>query len=169
MGEYSFDRKWSDIMIPQIKRLVGPWLLEESSFENDAQQATDLMILNARDKRIAARVRRPGYADRYPYEFTIRSQRDSGSKTELEKIINGFGDWMFYGHASSDNLICRWWLIDLNSFRAGLIRDKAKLKFERRSNGDGTHFYAFDLRSFSISPPILISGSHIFCSKDIAA
>lgn len=87
MGEYSFDRKWSDVMIPQIKRLVGPKLLEESSFENDAQQATDLMILNARDKRIAARVRRPGYADRYPYEFTIRSHRDSGSKTELEKLL----------------------------------------------------------------------------------
>lgn len=28
MGEYSFDRKWSDVMIPQIKRLVGPKLLE---------------------------------------------------------------------------------------------------------------------------------------------
>jgi len=170
MGGYAIDREWSDVMIPQIKRIVGPYLLEEASFENDAKQATDLMILNARDKRIAARVRRNGYADQYPYEFTIRSNRDSGSKTELEKIINGFGDWMFYGHANNENKICRWWLIDLCAFRAGLIRDLATIKKEKKSNGDGTHFFAFDLRSFRRSPAILIAGSHDLPSfSDVAA
>lgn len=169
MGEYSYDREWSNLMIPQIKRIVGPFLLEEASFENDAKQATDLMILNARDKRIAARVRRPGYAERYPFEFTIRSQRDTGSSTELEKIVNGFGDWMFYGHTNKDKEIIRWWLIDLNAFRAGLIRDRNKITFHSKSNGDGTHFVSFDLRSFSQSPSILVSGSHSLSGESIAA
>ena len=99
---YSADRRWSDAFIPAIKQIVGPLLLEESSFEVDTQQAADLVVMNARDTTIACRVRRGGYADRYGYEFTIRAKRDTGAKTELEKIIDGFGDWMFYGHAHAD-------------------------------------------------------------------
>lgn len=169
MSSFNTNWQWSDRFIPQIKQIVGPFLLEQANFVLDTKQATDLIVLNARDLRIAARVRRPGYAERFPYEFTIRSHIDTGSKTEFEKIIDGFGDWIFYGHADNDDLICRWWLVDLNSFRANLIRDKTKLKFEKRSNGDGTHFVAFDLRSFSPIPPIIISGSHTLCGKDVAA
>lgn len=162
MNKYYDDRKWSDIMIPQIKTIVGPCLLESASFENDAKQATDLIILNARDKRIAARVRRVGYAEKYPFEFTIRSHRETGSSTELEKIINGFGDWLFYGHADCNDQINFWWLINLSAFRAALIRDRnfKQIKFHKKANGDGTHFYAFDLRSFPKNPSILISSSH---------
>ncbi len=76
MGDYQPDRSWSDIFIPDIKRIVGPLLLEPASFEIDTKQATDLIILRARDQMIAARVRRPGFWDRYQYQFTIRARRD---------------------------------------------------------------------------------------------
>lgn len=143
---YDFDRRWSDAFIPAIKKIVGPLLLEESTFDVDTKQAADLVVLNARDKMIAARIRRPGYAERYPFEFTIRAKRDSGAKTELEKIVDGFGDWMLYGHASSTGAdLCRWMVIDLDGLRAALIRKKAAWK--KQSNGDGTHFVAFDVRS----------------------
>lgn len=142
---YQSDRAWSDNFIPAIKQIVGPLLLEASSFEIDTTQAADLVVLNARDKTIAARVRRFGYADRYPHDFTIRSSRDSGAKTELEKIVDGFGDWMFYGHSDeSETGISRWMVINLASLRAALIRDKAPWK--KKSNSDGTHFVAFDIR-----------------------
>lgn len=142
---YSADRRWSDGFIPAIKRIVGPLLLEESSFEVDTQQAADLVVLNARDKTIACRVRRNGYADRYGYEFTIRAKRDSGAKTELEKIVDGFGDWMFYGHAEKDDCsILRWVVISLPALRAAIIRKQANVI--QKSNGDGTHFVAFDVR-----------------------
>jgi hypothetical protein len=59
MTAYRRDRAWSDAFIPAIKKIVGPYLLEPSSFEIDAQQATDLIVLLARDLRIAARVRLP--------------------------------------------------------------------------------------------------------------
>ena len=143
---YETDRRWSDAFIPAIKKIVGPLLLEESSFEVDTQQAADLVVLNARDKTIACRVRRSGYADKYGNEFTIRAKRDSGSKTELEKIVDGFGDWMFYGHADPDGMnVCRWMVISLPALRAAIIRKQANPL--NQSNGDGTHFVAFDVRS----------------------
>ena len=142
---YDVDRRWSDAYIPAIKKIVGPLLLEESSFEVDTQQAADLVILNARDKTIACRVRRCGYADKYGYEFTIRAKRESGARTELEKIVDGFGDWMFYGHAADDGMnVSRWMVISLAGLRAAIIRSQAKAI--RQSNGDGTHFVAFDVR-----------------------
>lgn len=163
MSGYSSDRAWSDVMIPQIKQIVGPFLLQPASFDADARQATDLIVLTARDMRIAARIRRPGYSDKYPFEFTIRAKRDSGVETELSKIVNGWGDWMFYGHADKSNWIERWWLIDLHAFRAGLIRSAmngAPVKCHDKANGDGTYFKAFDLRSFPAHPPIIVGSSH---------
>lgn len=161
MGVYQTNRAWSDRMLPQIKRIVGPHLLEASEFELDAKQATDLIVLNARDMRVAARVRRPGYADKYPFDFTIRSKVASGTETELAKIINGFGDMLFYGHADSNDVIQRWFLIDLHSFRAALIRCREiRNKCEKRENGDGTEFYSFDVRWFPETPALLLASSH---------
>lgn len=155
---YTIDRRWSDAFIPAIKKIVGPLLLEESSLEVDRQQAADLVVLNARDKTIACRVRRSGYADRYGNEFTIRAKRDSGAKTELEKIIDGFGDWMFYGHADPDGInVCRWMVISLPALRAAIIRKQARPL--KQSNGDGTHFVAFDIRDLPDS--CVISASFI--------
>jgi len=156
------DWDWSNRFVPAIKRLVGPHLLTPAALEQDAHEATDLIVLVARDMRIAARVRRQGYADSFPYEFTIRARRDSGAVTELEKIVNGWGDWFFYGHADNFDGFSLWWLIDLHSFRAALIRNSnngTKLRFGDKPNGDGTFFKWFDLRSFPSTPPILIAGS----------
>lgn len=160
---YATDRAWSDRFIPAIQQIVGPLLLYPASFEEDAKRATDLMVFTARDMRIAARVRRAGYADRFPFEFTIRSHRDSGAETEMSKIINGWGDWLLYGHEGEGNSLSRWWVVDLHAFRAALIRSASggvRLRFQKQDNGDGTRFVAYDLRSFPPHPPILIAGSH---------
>lgn len=161
MASYSNDRRWSDRFIPEIKRIVGPHLMAVTPDEIDCNQAADLMVFTARDMKVAARVRRPGFANRYPYEFTVRARRDSGAETELSKIVNGWGDWMFYGHSNdAENGFAVWWLIDLHALRAALIREKDALKFGDKPNGDGTYFKWFDLRFFPDNPPILIAGSH---------
>ncbi len=161
--DYATDRPWSDKMSDEIRSIVGPHLLRPSPMEMDMRQGADFFVFTAHDMRIAARVRRPGFADRYPYEFTIRSKRDSGAETEMSKITKGWGDWFFYGHASIADKIEHWWLIDLASFRHALIwhgRDgKTRIKSTQQSNGDGTHFVAYDLRSFPSEPPILIASS----------
>lgn len=160
MNDYRLNRQWSDSYIPAIKRIVGPILLEPSSFEIDTQQATDLVILKARDMAIAARVRRPGYAERYPYEFTLRAKVGNGATTELSKVTDGWGDWFFYGHASDDpGEIAKWFLIDLAVWRASFIRHPHLISKGMKSNGDGTHFAWFDIRSFP--PAILIASSDI--------
>lgn len=153
------DKAWSDRYIGTIKTLVGPYLLCESSFEQDTKQASDLIVLRGRDTMIAARVRRPGFAERYPNQFTIRSHRNSGATTELEKIVNGFGDWMFYGHASPHDFdsIAPWWIIDLSAFRAQLIRNRTEIQFGQQPNGDGTAFTWFNIATFRSKPPLLIA------------
>lgn len=163
-GSYQEDRCWSDQFIPDIQRKVGPHLLVAAPFEIDAHQATDLIVLRARDMMVAARIRRPGYADRYLYEFTIRSRRESGVKTELAKLLAGFGDWLFYGHAARDTATVEYWmLIDLAVWRETLLRRGYAPSGWRglavgKSNGDGTHFFAFDVRRF---PEHILIASHL--------
>lgn len=157
---YDINRSWSDQFIPEIKRIVGAELLKVASNTLDQTQATDLVMLDAQDMRIAARVRRPGYAERYPHQFTIRSSLPSGAPTELNKIVNGYGDWMFYGHADRFGRLDCWWLIDLRSFRAALIRRRlngAELLMGDQLNPDGTRFKWFDVRSFPADPPLVVA------------
>lgn len=142
---YPIDRAWSDRWIPLIKRTVGPCLLDEAPDSIDMSEATDLIILTARDLRIAARVRRPGYYDRYPHDLTIRSRRESGAETEHSKLLNGFADWYFYAHGADGDggAFRRWFVIDLDFWRAyaGSHRIPPDV-----SNGDGTYFKPYDLR-----------------------
>lgn len=160
---YANDRVWSDRFIPTIKRILGPLLLEESPVAVDREQATDLIVIHGRTVHIACRVRRFGFSKEYGHQFTVRSKRDNGQVTELPKIIDGFADWMFYGHAadSATNRIDPWMVINLDAFRSHLIRDRCRhhLKHGRQRNDDGTHFTWFDIRSFIGSPEILIAKS----------
>lgn len=165
---YQADRAWSDNYIDDIRKIVGPRLLVPASLEQDTKQAADLIVLHAKGLTVAARVRRPGFQEKYPHDFTIRSSRENGSKTELAKLIDGWGDWMFYGHASASlpGVIERWALLDLREWRACLLRDSYEsgwLRLARqKSNGDGTKFFAFDLRDFL---SCVIDSSHPIPSK----
>ena len=160
---YEGDRVYADQFLPEIARLIAPFLLAPTPELIDRRQCADLMVVHGHDRRIAVRVRRPGYAQQYPHQFTLRCQRDTGTETELAKVINGWGDWMFYGHASFDEqTIETWWLIDLCAFRAALIREArngARLNWGDTPNGDGTHFRWFDIRSFPAYPPLIIASS----------
>jgi hypothetical protein len=161
---YRSDRAWSDRFIPAIKRIVGPHLLEPSSLEVDTQQAADLTVLTGRNLTIAARVRRHRYAERWPYEFTMRAERTSGARTELQKVIDRWGDWFLYGHAINDTdpEIGRWMIVDLHSFRSSYARRIiAPGTSGMRKNPDGkTSFAYFDVRGFAqCRDPILIASS----------
>jgi hypothetical protein len=159
---YAENREWSDQFIPTIKQIVGPYLLEPAPFALDVSEATDLIVFQARDMRIAARVRRNEYANKFPWQFTIRSRVASGAKTEFAKIVEGWGDWLFYGFAyDGDGGIQRWMLVDLHALRAALIlRTKGCPRHDEVPNGDGTYFRWFDVRSFPATHPILVASSH---------
>jgi len=160
MNFYVRNRTWSDQFLPDIRRIVGQHLLSVAPDEMDWHQATDLVMLNATDMRIAARVRRPGFADRFPHQFTIRAESRFGGETELSKIVNGKGDWMFYGHAGQDGGLESWYLLNLNAFRAALIRNRQNgfpIQCGDKKNADGTAFKWFDVRSFPSEPPLVVA------------
>lgn len=167
MPSYSEDRRWSDRFISEIKRIVGPYLLEESSFEVDTQQASDLIVMKANGVTVACRVRRPEYY-KYRYDFTIRSMRDSGAETEQVKIYNGWADWMFYGHAVPDCDVIEcpgfrgWMLLNLDSYRSQMITYQSQIIKNHKSNRDGTYFNVYDIRGFKPHPPLLIGSQGIF-------
>lgn len=158
MRDYVENRRWSDQYLPEVKRIVADHILTEAPDPLDWHEATDLVNMDVRLKHVAVRVRRPGYADRFPYDFTVRSRLASGGQTELTKIVNGHGDWMFYGHAGEDGRLSRWWLLDLRAFRSALIR-RQPIKTGERENSDGSCFRWFDVRSFPSSPRLVVSAS----------
>jgi hypothetical protein len=140
-----------------------------ASLEQDRHEATDLVIFRARDVTIACRIRRPQYAC-YGSQFTLRLHRDNGVPTEFEKIIDGWGDWMFYGYATGHGLgINPWWLLDLSAFRSHLMRDESRevIQYDDIPNYDGTSFRAYHIMTFPPHPRLVIAqcvfvSSHLF-------
>jgi len=114
------DRKaWSDRFIPAIKRIVGEHLIGVADRDEDALHNTDLITLALpSDMRIACRVRRYEYLAKYADEFTLRCSVPSGRDTEIDKLLAGWGDYLFYGFADREESGLAAWLIgDLHVFR----------------------------------------------------
>lgn len=168
IGNYSDDRAFSELFSASIKRIVGPLLLEKSTFEMDTKHATDFLVFIARDMRIAARVRR---RDKfyYPDQFTMRFYRENQVETEYHKILKGWADWMFYGWEDSfqnNGAVDRWMVVDLDSFRyhwslRSSTRDPC-IRFGIKSNrndNERTSFIWFDITTFRSSPPLLVAKS----------
>lgn len=154
MKDWKQDKRWADRFMPEIKQILGLHLIGEATREEDVFRNTDLIVLKMEAVRIACRVRRPGYVNIYSNEFTIRSSRPNGTKTELTKIIEGWGDYLFYAHAGESTLSL-WHLCNLNVFRLWYNRYLAahsanEYPGEKHTNKDGSsEFYAF---SFSDLP-----------------
>ena len=134
------NKKWSDAFIPEIKRALAGVLLCESPVEEDQERNTDLIVLRMEAKRVACRVRRLSYLHKFGDEFTIRATLPSGKKTELAKVIEGFGDYIFYGFAGDDGTLMKWSIGDLNVFRlwfnSRIVNDGGTLPGRLMVNGD---------------------------------
>ena len=117
------DKKWSDQFLPEIKQILGLHLIGEPPWEEDAERATDLIVLRMEAVRIGVRIRRPRFFERFPGDLTVRAGRPTGAKTELTKYIEGWGDFFFYGFGDDrTGRLIAWRLGDLNAFRLGLNR-----------------------------------------------
>src|SRR4030042_5530071 len=102
------DKQWSDRFIPEIKGILGQYLIGEAK-EEDQERNTDLIVLKMEVVRVACRIRKYEYIIKYGDEFTIRSSRPSGAKTELTKILEGWGNYLFYGFSNEhENQLYKW-------------------------------------------------------------
>lgn len=118
MNGWKEDKRWSDRFIPQIKTILAQFLITESPPEEDQEHNTDLIVLTLKPFRVGCRIRKYKYIENYGDEFTIRSGRPSGCKTELTKIIEGWGDYFFYGFCDEqENKLQKYFLGNLNVFR----------------------------------------------------
>lgn len=124
-NDWKADKRWSDKFLPEIKQILGLYLIGEPPIEEDSERNTDLMVLKMEAVRIGCRIRTHKYFlnDKYREQITIREGRPSGTKTELTKIIEGWGDYFFYGFSNeSESSLEYWKLCDLNQFRIYLMR-----------------------------------------------
>lgn len=137
------DKAWADLYTPEIARVLkenAHQLIEISiaNDEMDTKQATDY-IIQVTGGTVAARVRKSTCKFR---DLTIRYSRPSGVKTEIHKILEGWGDWYLYAWVSARGLFEDHALVDLNKLRESGLLEKDRPKI---ANPDGTRFIAISL------------------------
>lgn len=152
------DKAWSDQFIPEIKRHLGWGLISTATWEQDAKEATDLIVLELASFRVGCRIRRYEHLQSYGGEFTIRFSRDSGCATEMTKLVDGWGTHIFYGFANADGLgLAQWFIGNLDVWRGALIRTPALARREPIRNADGSSsFLAWKVSEF---PPAFVVAS----------
>jgi len=145
---YEIDRLWADgftLQLVDIIRQNAMHIIDirESVLGDDISNATD-MVVSVTGGDIAVRIRR----NQTPFrDFTLRSQRISGAKTELQKIRDGFADWYLYAWTDKD-IISEWILIDLKILRESGILDVARTEIR---NIDGkTSFIVIPVRELEL-------------------
>jgi len=139
------DKEWADQFWPEIEEILrdcAGHIIDVTTAAPlaDRQEATDYVI-ELTGGKVGCRIRRCEYYRRFA-DFTLRSSRPSGQKTEIEKLREGWGDWYLYGWECDGSLI-DWKLIDLDVFRQTLIERPNG----RRSNTDHSSdfwYWTFD-------------------------
>lgn len=145
------DFNWQRELIPQVKQVLAQYLIVEAPFEEDADHNTDLIVLRLDTVRVACRLRTFDFVNRYPDDFTIRAARPSGTKTELAKVIEGWGDYLFYGFANEAKTgLVAWLLGDLKVFRLWYNRELYAGRHPgvySRNRDASSDFIAFDVNA----------------------
>lgn len=125
-----------------------------STDEEDTKYSFDLVV--SQRIRVAVRIRDNAYL-RYR-DFTIRSVSLGGRYCEIDKIMDGHGDYFFYCWLSKDGgSIESYIIIDIERFRP--LIDTPNVK--DRPNGDGTSFNCYSVSKLKSA------GAIVFDSKDL--
>jgi hypothetical protein len=97
------EKRQTDPYLPMVKAICGVYVIGEAPLEEDRDHNTDLMVLTIGGLRIGVRLRSPHYWNKqykglwFREEFTMRDSRPHGAATEWDKMLEGFGDYFFYG------------------------------------------------------------------------
>ncbi len=163
----SDEKKWSDQFIPEIQSILGRYFFQVASFEEDLNRNTDLVLdlSNLNGGRIALRIRRLKFL-KHGNEFTIRSAVLAGHKTELEKLLGGDGDYIFYGFGSDSGELVRWFIGDLVVFRRWYLEymkdNGGRIPGNKRHNAEGSEFRVFAIadlpEDFIVAKDVVVAG-----------
>lgn len=138
------DKQWSDKFILEIKRILGETFFALPSLSDDQMKNTDLICMDMTGKRIGCRVRKKQYLSKYPFQFTIRYSRPMGTKTEYQKILDGWGDYFFYGFSNTlETSFLLWMIGDLKIFRQTIINDN-RTGQTKQNTDNSSNFKVFE-------------------------
>lgn len=133
--------------LPALQRILAQYLIVEAPVLEDIQHNTDLIVVMADGVRVACRLRDQQYAGQYLGEFTLRCARPNGVRTELDKLMDGWGHYFLYGFMTPPPAadVAGWTLLDLRVFREWFRTFPPDLlPGELRHNRDGSSsFRAF--------------------------
>lgn len=145
-AEYQQDREWEGSYHDQVLAILYaliPYLvmLEIASDFKDRKQATDFTV-TLKVGAIACRLRHPRYDQR---DWTIRSRRPNGIKTELAKLKEGCVSCYFYGWIDELGMVKEWMLINVDEVRSRGILERKWTEIpntDKYGKPDGTCFIA---------------------------
>jgi hypothetical protein len=149
MPDFNESKNWSDRFNKEIFEILlqnlGKKVIRAASDFQDMEEATDVIFDPI---RVACRVRSYSYKN-YKNDFTIRSER-AKQKTEFKKIIEGYGDYIFYAISNeNEDSFYHWFIGDLKVFRTWNLKYILKHKEmpgSEKSNKDGSSkFFVFNL------------------------
>ena len=131
--------------------------VEDATKEEDCLEATDLKL---GDLRFMVRVRRASQIQ-YKGQFTLRHDPRPGHKTELQKVRQGWGDYMIYGFADAGGKkLSEWIIVDLGAWRYQTREHYGEIAPPTRRDVSGDcSFFAFNVEGFLPSPRIVVASS----------
>jgi hypothetical protein len=144
-------KAFSDLFLPACQQLLGLTCMQIADIDEDRRHNTDLM-LKGKHRRYAVRVRRAEQRLEWNRrnEITFRLGLPSGMETELDKLMNGWGDVLLYawGDEATRRLVS-YSLVDLDVLRGWIFRETLRLgrlpgDVQRDQDGSAT-FVAFCL------------------------
>jgi len=149
MSDFNESKNWSDRFSKEIIQILlqnlGNKVIRVASDFEDIEQATDVIFDPI---RVACRVRSHNYKN-YKNDFTIRSERTK-QKTEFRKIIEGYGDYIFYAISNeNEDSFYHWFIGDLKVFRTWnleyILKHKEMPGFEKSNRDGSSKFFVFNL------------------------
>ena len=112
---FAFTAKFSQ----QLKAILGQQFIVED-IDEDQKRGTDFLVFSIKPFRVGVRLRR-WYVysnERYRNQFTIRWKLENGYPTEIDKIRDGFPDYILYGFCDEpEEKIVSYFIGDLEIFR----------------------------------------------------
>lgn len=145
MVDWRADKQATDPYLGHAAEIIGRSLIVPAPLTLDRQENTDLVMLASPDARYAVRIRSNSYEARYGDQFTLRSSRPSGAKTELQKVLDGLGDYLLYGFRSryEPGRLSSWVFADLAVFRRWYSEQGGEAGDSIRNRDDSSWFRAF--------------------------
>jgi hypothetical protein len=138
VASFGFDLQWARQYDRYVRAVLGQVFIVTADEFKDVREATDFeMVYTMRPLTFACRLRRSKWARRCPLDITLRSSRPSGTTTEWQKVMSGFGDYLFYGFADeTPPRVSRWVVVDLERIR--MANTSGLLRFGEMTNTDNS-------------------------------